>query len=514
MIRKIFISVLLIFLSVPTYGKNISGVWHNDLRTLFLKNNAIIYTINIRTFNAKDTNGNELIDENEEGGNFINSINELDNLSKLGINTLHVLPITPVGKLKAYGTAGSLYALSDFSSINPQLVSKKSSSNGLAQAKRFVSECHNRNIRVIIDLPSCASYDLFVEHPEYFVKDENGAPVVPLDWSDVRLPNVGTDKEINQDMLKLHKKFIDMVIEIGADGIRADVARLKSKQFWEELIQYARGKDKEFLFLAEASKLWDEPVSKYALNTTVDDLFDAGFDGYLGSYMNFKNMQTGKEFTTVVQEDIKLFNKYKNEKSVVGSFSTHDEVSPILINGADFSKMIIWLNTTLPLNSYYIDGFPTGDTYNYSWANKYATSSQTDDEYYFTHNGQIDIFNFSRKPGGKDYSILEEFILANKFKQHYGQDLATSKFIPLKTSNPKVFAYARSLKGQTVLVTGNLDFKNPQETITKVSKFKPTKKIVNLRVQNTIKNEYSNGKIKSYLKAGEIQVLLIKNMVL
>ena len=47
----------------------------------------------------------ELIDEAEESGNFINAIDELDNLTKMGINTIHVLPITPVGKIKAFGTA-------------------------------------------------------------------------------------------------------------------------------------------------------------------------------------------------------------------------------------------------------------------------------------------------------------------------------------------------------------------------------------------------------------------------
>ena len=39
---------------------------NNDLRTLFLTNKANICGINLRTFNAKDTNGNEIIDENEE----------------------------------------------------------------------------------------------------------------------------------------------------------------------------------------------------------------------------------------------------------------------------------------------------------------------------------------------------------------------------------------------------------------------------------------------------------------
>ena len=514
MLKKFVLFLISLLVFNPVYSKNISGEWHNDLKSVFLKNSAIIYTINIRTFNAKDKNGNELIDDNEEGGNFINAIEELDNLSKLGINTVHLLPITPVGKIKAFGTAGSLYAMSSFNEINPQLVSKSLSASGVEQAKRFVKECHKRNIRVIIDLPSCGAYDLFIAHPEYFMKDENGSPIIPLDWTDVRLFSEGSSKDVNGDLLKLHKGFVDMIISIGADGIRADVARLKSKWFWTELIKYTREKDKEFLFLAEASLLCNEPVSKYSLNTSVEELFDAGFDGYLGSYMNFKNIEYAKDFISYVQNDLKMFSKYKSQKSVVGSFTSHDEVSPILIHGQNFSKMIIWLNSTLPMNSYYVDGFPSGDTYNYQWANKYATESQTDDEYYFTHNGQLDIFNFSRKPGGSDYSILNEFILANKFKRYYSHDLSTAKFIPLKSSNPKVFAYARPLRGQTVVVFGNLDFKSGQESIIKISKFKPDKRIVNLRVQQALKNEYSNGKIKTTLDAGDIQVLLIKNMVL
>ena len=102
---------------------------NNDLRTLFLTNKANICGINLRTFNAKDTNGNEIIDEDEESGNFINAIDRLDEIKALGINTLHVLPITPVGRLKALGTAGSVYAAEDFWSINSQLVDKNSLKN-------------------------------------------------------------------------------------------------------------------------------------------------------------------------------------------------------------------------------------------------------------------------------------------------------------------------------------------------------------------------------------------------
>ena len=68
------------------------------------------------SFNANDTNKNGIIDNDEKSGNFINAIERLDEIKESGINTLHLLPITPVGKLKALGTAGSLYAIDNFHS--------------------------------------------------------------------------------------------------------------------------------------------------------------------------------------------------------------------------------------------------------------------------------------------------------------------------------------------------------------------------------------------------------------
>ncbi len=56
-----------------------------------------------RTFNAKDTNGNGLIDKNEEPGYFTNMVERLDELKTYGINTLHWLPINPPGQLVCKG---------------------------------------------------------------------------------------------------------------------------------------------------------------------------------------------------------------------------------------------------------------------------------------------------------------------------------------------------------------------------------------------------------------------------
>ena len=177
-------------------------VWVNDLRKLFLSNGASIYELNIRTFNADDKNGNGIIefDEGENSGTFINAIQRLDELKDAGINTIHVQPITPVGKTKALGTAGSIYAASSFNTLNPQLKDKNSTLSLEEQARKFFAEAHKRNIRVIVDLPACGAYDLYLQHPELFVKDKNNQPVVPSDWTDVRLLNAGSEEKINRDV--------------------------------------------------------------------------------------------------------------------------------------------------------------------------------------------------------------------------------------------------------------------------------------------------------------------------
>jgi len=502
--KNYFLTILTILIGIQPVFAN----WENDLTSKFLNNQAIIYTINIRNFNAKDTNHNGIIDENEESGNFINAIDRLNSLTLMGINTIHVLPITPVGKIKALGTAGSLYATSDFSSLNPQLACRKCTMSIEEQAKLFIDECHKRNIRVIIDLPSCGSYDLFLKRPELFVKDNDGNAVVPADWTDVRL--FKSDSKNNEEIFTEYKKFIDMVMSLGADGIRADVATIKPFDFWEKLINYTKARDSEFLFLAEASDSWTEPVSKYTVFTPYDKLLEAGFDGYYGSYFNLKDWKNSKDLINHV-----LFNQkfQQQKKGVIGSFTTHDEVSPILINGRRFSRMIIWLNTTLPVNSYYVDGFPTGDAYSYQWANQKAKKTYTDDESYFVHKGKFDLFNFSRRPGGFDEAIIEDFILANKFKTQFSWLLSNSNFVPLKTSSSSVFAYARSVNNYTLVVIGNLDFVSNKKVNVKIPKLTDKNIGVTIKYSDSYPKS-SKGKLLTDIAAGDIQVILFNDFSL
>lgn len=490
-----------------------TDVWINDLRSLFLSNSAIIYGINIRTFGAKDKNNDGIIqfESGEESGTFLNAIPKLNDLAFQGINTVHLFPITPVGKVKALGTAGSVYSPSSFIELNPQLKSSNSRLNINGEARTFINECHKLKIRVIVDLPSCASYDLYMKRPELFKLDKNQNPVIPADWTDVRLLDAGTDSNINTDVYNMYRDFIRMALDLGADGVRADFASIKPYSFWKKLIDETRATDPQFLFLAQASKT-DKSPSNYAVFTPYNKLLDAGFDGYYGAYSQFRNWQSANELYSSVNADLAISKKYQGQKAVLGNFATHDQISPILINGPKQSQMIIWLNSTLPLNAYYIDGFSTGDTYIYPLANRKAAFSYTDDEYYFVHRGQIDIFNFSRAPMGKYADIFQSFVLENRFKVLFHDIVTKGNFVPLRTTSSSVFAYARCLNKKTIIVIGNLDYKISHKVTVSVPKINEDLLTVPLKL--TSAPNVSKGKIKIEMTPGDVVVLYIESLEL
>lgn len=508
--KKLLLSLLFTCsISCCTFAQDFT--WKNDLRTKFLNNETVIMEINIRSFNSKDTDGDGFIQENrgEVRGTFLNAIDRLDELKNLGINTLHILPVTPTGKLKAMGTAGSLYAISDFESLNPDLYDKNSPLTPEQQAQKFIEEAHKRGIRVIADIPACASYDLYLQRPDLFVKGNSGEPVVPSDWTDVRLLSTGTEETIDTNVYSLYKNFVKMVMNLGFDGIRADVATCKTYLFWKELIDYSRKKDPEFLWLAEASELWNDKIAPQAVFTSYDKLLEAGFDGYYGTFSNIKNWKNSKELYTQINQTLTNTKNFKDKKSVIGSFSTHDEVSPILIKGPQLSEMIIWLNATLPINSYFVDGFQTGDDYLYKMGNKPAPETNTDDNIYFTHRGQIDIFNLSRRPSGNNSNIKNNFLLGNNVKSSILPVLNNGKFTPLKIKNTQVFAYMFEYGKKQVLTIGNLDFTHSQKAVIKIPKY--NKKSTILPIKISTMPEIKSGKIHIILKAGETVVLIINN---
>lgn len=485
-------------------------VWINDLRTQFLNNSATIMEVNMRSFNVIDTDNDGLIkkEEGEETGNFLNAIPRLDTVSAYGVNTIILMPINQIGHIKSLGTAGSLYATSDFSKINPQLVSKETIMSDIEQAKKFIREAHNKNIRVMVDLPAFGAYDLYLKRPELFAKDANGLPIIPDSWTDVRMFNSGTETAYNKDVFELYKSFVDLMLELEVDGIRACVPSTKPASFWRDLISYSRKFDMQMLWLAQATDN-ENAVINSPINTPVTSLLDAGFDGYYSFWGDFENIKSGKEFTNKFLSLNNDLRKKQEKKAVLGAFSTHDDLSPVLSKGMPYSIMSFWLNATLPINSFVLDGTQSGDNYVYSWGNKKATISETDDMQYFVNRGKIDIFNYSRKPGAGNLIILSEFINSLQFKNYFSKHINAGNLKFLKTTHNDMFAYAISYNRTTILVMGNINFNSHLKGEVKLPKF--TEEHISIPVKITEPPLIKKGKIEINLAPGEIQILLISD---
>lgn len=263
--------------------------YKNNLRTLFTTNSAKILAILPRTFSANDSNGNEYIDGNEKAGTFLGAISRLDEVKAQGFNTLHILPINPPGKDNAMGTAGSVYSPEDLLKIDPVLIDKNDPRSDKEQFKAFVDECHKRGIKVMVDMPSCASYNLYKEKPE-LMAIENGIPKTPQGWEDIRMFQPWDDegkRTLNPKLLEYHRQFVDMMIDAGVDGIRADVARAKPVEFWDIIIPYSRKRDPEFAWLAETYTYEDASPQANMPYDRPEDSLRAGFDAYYGQYHIF-----------------------------------------------------------------------------------------------------------------------------------------------------------------------------------------------------------------------------------
>lgn len=262
------------------------------------------------------------------------------------------------------------------------------------------------------------------------------------------------------------------------------------------------------MFLAEASESWTEPASEKAYFTDYKKLLEAGFDGYYGSYFDLKNWKTMNDLQKAVSAQQKILQKYPDKKSVIGSFETHDVVSPLITGGENFSKIIIWLNATLPLNPYYVDGFLQADDYIYSYSNKKAAETYTDDEYYYVHQGQIDIFNFSRKPGSDSDILIKEQKLAMDLRNCFKDQITKGTFTTLSSDNSNIYAYQRTLNKKSVTVIINRDLVQSQDINIKIKDLKQKTKI------NFIKEPSSAKLVKSRLsgklKPAEIIIFTLK----
>lgn len=471
--------------------------YKNNLRTMIQNNQAVMLAIVPRTFTAQDLNGDDKVtlSTGEKCGTLLSAISRLDELKADGINTIHILPIHPPGKKNAMGTAGSLYSPAKYVTddghlaIDPMIVDKNDPRTPDEQFKALIDECHKRGIRVMLDLPSCASVDMFEAEPELMAYGRNGEDKTPQGWADIRMFEPWADeaeRTLNPKLLEMHKQYVDACIDLGIDGIRADVARAKPPEFWDVLINYSRKRDPEFAWLAEsytyecASPMVNMPYDR------PEDLLRAGFDEYYGQYHIFHDWRNCSDFNDYVKLNLDLSHRLPAGKSVIGSFLTHDDSSSMIHGGENFCKLTTILQSTIPMcNPYFIDGFQTGDYYDYKYRDTENIETYTEKTLMNEHRYRLALFNLSRKPGGDCPDIERVMKGALKMRSENLDVLAdrNSSFIELDKREDKydqIITYARHNNGRTILVVAN---KNPNRNVTgiiEIPGLKETQKLENM----------------------------------
>ncbi|PLW99909.1 MAG: alpha-amylase, partial [Marinilabiliales bacterium] len=129
--------------------------------------NANIYEVNIRQYTEVGT---------------INTFREhLPRLKEMGVDILWLMPVQPIGELNRKGSLGSYYSVKDYKAVNPEF-------GTMQDFKNLVNEAHGLGMYVILDwVANHSSWDntWAVEHPEYYVKNDDGTFHSPYDWTDV-----------------------------------------------------------------------------------------------------------------------------------------------------------------------------------------------------------------------------------------------------------------------------------------------------------------------------------------
>jgi cyclomaltodextrinase / maltogenic alpha-amylase / neopullulanase len=233
-LRRLLLSTLLLLLSAlplrPQSPKDWSAIAARPSPAWVRE--AVVYEVFPRQFSPR--------------GDFAGVTARLDELKALGVDVLWLMPIHPIGHLKAKGAIGSPYAVQDYYAVNPDYGTKE-------DFRRLVEAAHSRGLKVIIDIVAnhTAWDSVMIANPRFYKQDASGQIIPPHpDWADVAGLNyaVPETRRYMRDMLQY------WVREFQLDGFRCDAAGEVPTDFWDEVRDDLDGIRPGLFLLAEANK--------------------------------------------------------------------------------------------------------------------------------------------------------------------------------------------------------------------------------------------------------------------
>jgi alpha-amylase len=238
---KFFLSIFIIVSSCnsPSTTKEVTNADDTSLidgRPAWIMQGNV-YEVNVRQYTPE--------------GTFKGFEQHLKRLKDMGVQTLWFMPINPISKVDRKGALGSYYAVSSFTTVNPEF-------GTLEDWKQLVDQAHQVGFKVIIDwVPNHtgADHPWLKTHPDFYAKDSSGKAAIPFDWTDTRQLNYN-NTEMQDSMIAAMKYWLT---DAGIDGFRCDVAWNVPGSFWSKCIDVLKKTKKNIFMLAEGDKDYLHP---------------------------------------------------------------------------------------------------------------------------------------------------------------------------------------------------------------------------------------------------------------
>jgi alpha-amylase len=192
-------------------------------------NQEVLYEVNVRQFS--------------DAGNFAGVIPRLSEIRRMGVTTLWLMPVYPIGVEQRKGKLGSYYSIKNYTDVNPEYGTTD-------DFKKLVDAAHRVGLNVIIDwVANHTSWDhnWVKQNPAYYEKGKDGKMKSPFDWTDVVELDY-SNRELRAQMISAMRFWTS---NFGIDGFRCDVADMVPLDFWKEA-RKSIDPTKQQLWLAES----------------------------------------------------------------------------------------------------------------------------------------------------------------------------------------------------------------------------------------------------------------------
>lgn len=365
---------------------------------------AGIYQIFPRAFNLPDFRRFYGLPEGQSTGRFFADVNreDIQQMKKLGLNTIWPMGIFPIGERFRQGEKGSPFSIQNHETINPELGEE-------ADFVRFVGLAHEEGLKVILDfVPNHTSCDskLLKEHPEFFVQMPVGEGEPPHGYfehvSEITgekhwishagyWVNTGSDPregyrdywldvaQLDYSNPELRRYMIDtalnLVQKFAVDGFRVDMAyqmfreylkrnwgddlqqRIPEREFISEFTFALKSEFPHLSIVAESYDLWDAHS-----RAGIDGLYGKCDIGRPGGHTGWYDALVSRDPQRIraAIERAAFLHWQAGGMAMVGFTCNHDEAAPQRKFAGDWLTGATALTYLLPSTVLFYGGMEVG----------------------------------------------------------------------------------------------------------------------------------------------------------